>query len=163
MDAFGRLGSLEGYAGLLGLLEAFHVALEGALAPWVEAAATPAELQSGWRRAGLLRADLRRLGRAPSRPVRAAAPPASRDEALGAWYVLEGSRLGGHLIAREARRRLPVAGPALGALEGALAPGRWPAFRRWLDGPGGVRDADAATAGALAAFAAFDAGLERAA
>jgi heme oxygenase len=60
------------------------------------------------RRAALLREDLEALGLAAPDPV---PPPAlhSREEMLGAIYVLEGSRLGGALLSRAVDPKAPMA------------------------------------------------------
>lgn len=164
IDAWARLDSLAGYGGLLALLEGFLAPIEAELAPHVERPNVPGRLRGGWRRAEALRRDLGLLGLEPLRRAAVVPAPAGRDEALGAWYVLEGSRLGGRLLAREARRRLPAVAAATGALEADdPAAGRWPAFCDWLDGPTGVHRAEAGLAGAQATFAALGAWAQDAA
>jgi heme oxygenase len=79
--------------------------IEGALA-----AAGLDQLVDGWdagRRADAIEADLGALGQAMPSP---ASPPAIRGtaEALGAAYVLEGSRLGGRVLRGRVGRGLPA-------------------------------------------------------
>lgn len=105
--AFSRFG-LEGpgYARFLKALARAYLPVEDALA-----ATAVARLVPGWRehrRGDALRADLGALGLTPAPPL--AAPHLPTDaHALGAWYVLEGSRLGGALLARQVAPGLPRA------------------------------------------------------
>ncbi len=92
-----------GYAAHLAALAGFHLPLEDRLFAahdWValglpDAASRP--------RAALLEADLRGLGLDPSALPRCATLPdlTALPRALGAMYVLEGSRLGGQVLARQ--------------------------------------------------------------
>lgn len=59
------------------------------------------------RRAHLLRADLSALG-APARACEGALGLATAEEILGAVYVLEGSRLGGGVLARSVPAHFPT-------------------------------------------------------
>ena len=92
-------------------------------------AANPQDLMPDWpqrRRASLLRADFDALGiEAPG----AISPPriAGAEEILGAIYVLEGSRLGGQLLARQ----VPAGFPR--AFIGASDPARWRKLIEMLD------------------------------
>jgi heme oxygenase len=108
-----------------------------------------------------LRHDLAVLGVAADALPRAdIPPPASFAQALGEMYVLEGSTLGGHLIARDLRARLgPQIAGATRFFDGrgrALGPA-WLSFRAALDEFGQARPQDRAAAlhGAQGAFAAL--------
>ena len=78
-------------------------------------------------RAPLLYADLAALGRAPP-PVLPVAAPRTEAEAFGMAYVIEGSRLGGSMLARRIGAGLPHA-----YLSAAHLPGEWRAFGQALD------------------------------
>jgi len=84
--------------------------------------------------------------------------PASPAAALGAWYVLEGSALGGALIARHLRDTL---GPDLPVAHfGRAARGRWPLFLAHLeDSLEDSQARDQAIVGALQAFAVTEEAL----
>ena len=102
-----RTSSRDAYRGLLGRFYGFHRAFEA------EAASLAPEcvLFQQRRKAHLLERDLAALGMSPQEiihlprccPLMPLPAPAA---VLGAMYVLEGSTLGGALIAREAQRRL---------------------------------------------------------
>lgn len=134
-------------------------------------------------RLGLLETDLRALGvavrpahrgsprapllllAAPTQPdLGPALLPASDAGAWGALYVLEGSALGGQVLARHLERAL---GPSLplaffrGAGEDVGA--RWRAFCRALDAHVPAGEADALVQGARATFERFHASLAAAA
>jgi len=150
-------GTLE--PALYGRILQAHLSI---LAPWEHAhaawlAALPVH---GWRyrpRVPALRHDLHALGE-PLPPVAGAAE--ASIEAAQAWgmlYVVEGSMLGGRVIARQLRRQQP-------SLEGALAyfdlgseePAAWRRFQDCLERaltPPGAREQ--AAAGARAMFARF--------
>lgn len=112
-DAFAlddRLADRGRYAALLWALRGFYPAAEVALvdvAGW-QTLSPPIDVHAR-RRAGLLDADLLLLGQlsvepatAPDRPVVAL----TLARALGSLYVLEGSALGGRIIAGRARANL---------------------------------------------------------
>lgn len=103
------------------------------------------------RRNALIRADIAALGDTPPDPV--PFPIASDAAAIGAAYVLEGSRLGGAVLARRIGEGLPN-----GYLATPLPAGAWRKFLEKLDStlyePSMV--ADAATA-ARAVFDRFEA------
>ncbi|MFC0283281.1 biliverdin-producing heme oxygenase [Camelimonas abortus] len=110
------------------------------------------------RRAPALRADLAALGAAmpAPAPVPALEGPAAR---LGALYVLEGSRLGGLMLARTVRSAWPDA--PLSFLEHGATARLWPRFTAWLDAHAlSPAEQQAMTRGARAAFAAFLAALD---
>ena len=105
--AFSRFGlSGPDYARFLAAQARAYQPVEAALEDTVVARVVP-----GWRahrRADALRADLAALG---MRAVASLAAPSLPTDAhaLGAWYVLEGSRLGGALLARQVAPGLPRA------------------------------------------------------
>jgi heme oxygenase len=103
------------YIALLLRLHGFHVPMEAAIASGLHAAAFAPRL-SGWRRAALLGDDLRALGaseaaisRAPMLADLGAAPTAAH--ALGWLYVVEGSTLGGRMLARRLDHVVRDGGP----------------------------------------------------
>ncbi|ODP38993.1 biliverdin-producing heme oxygenase [Sphingomonas turrisvirgatae] len=104
--AFGAfdLTTREGYAAfLLGQAHAF-LPIEAAIV-----AADPRDLLPDWparRRGERLREDLSALG-FPAPPTGDWAPFRHRADILGAIYVLEGSRLGGRMLARSVPADLP--------------------------------------------------------
>jgi heme oxygenase len=171
--AFGlnaRLADLGAYGELLVALRAFYGAAEDALGTvdgWGRLT-PPVDVRSR-RRAALLDADLCQLGM--TAPVgRASFVPTlgSLAGALGCLYVLEGSTLGGQIVARRARAALgaylPVAffsGPG----RGEVGP-RWRALQASLDGFGSMSDrsavAEEAVVTARETFAALAIGLGRA-
>jgi heme oxygenase len=101
-------------------------------------------------RSRLLRDDLAALGLAMPAPP-PLAPPESGAAAFGALYVIEGSRLGGAMLARQVPDGLPHA-----YLSATHAPGAWRDFGELLDraahafGPGWIDRA------IVAAEATFD-------
>jgi heme oxygenase len=128
--------SIEAYGDAL---EIFQKLQEFVMAHTAAAVAlAPAELGAGLRRArARVEADLRALGR----PARTAGPEltvadlSDLDGQLGAWYVLEGSALGGRVIARRIRDSL---GDAAGALsyfsgEGHGTAARWQRFQSFAN------------------------------
>ncbi len=159
-----RLRSLEDYTGGLLVMEAFLRRSAPALA--AIAPRLPAQLGHGAeRRRVRLHADLAALGcplpesavvLGPAHdPV--LAPTRLADRALGAWYVHEGSALGGLAIAAEVRRRLPAATHATRyfAGEGRGTAARWRAFQAVLGEweRRGEAAVDAVLAGARDSFA----------
>lgn len=130
-DALGSAHDLGTRGGYCGFLRAHARAL-----PALEAACDAAGLATllpDWprrRRAAALAADLAALGlAAPDSPPLAFA---GVEEALGAAYVLEGSRLGNALLLRRARA-LPEAGGATAYLAHESGTGGWPAFLGLLE------------------------------
>lgn len=100
-------------------------------------------------RSGALASDLAALGLPMPGPL-PLAPPENEAAAFGALYVIEGSRLGGAMLARQVPAGLPHA-----YLSAAHAPGAWRVFGETLDraekagGPGWL---DRAIAAAEATF-----------
>ena len=83
-------------------------------------------------RAPVLAADLQALGEAPAAPL--PGPRADSDaEAWGMLYVVEGSALGGRLIARHLRTHLPAQAARIRHFADAPAGPGWPAFRDALE------------------------------
>lgn len=161
-----RLRTPAGYTRLLSSLYPVQVAIETRLASFSEWSTLdpPIDLHRR-RRAGILAADLGVLGVDASRDLPGCeAPPVlpTFAHALGALYVLEGSRLGGRILARqvsssigsgagEATRFLRGDGVAVGLL--------WTELRTSLgayaDGSG-PRARAAIVDGARASFRCFD-------
>lgn len=139
---------------------AFLVAMAAALVPLEAdlALAEPGALPPDWparRRGAALLADLAALGH-PGPPAPATPRPPTRPEAAGLLYVLEGSRLGGQLLLRQA---LASADAAVRDNTRFLRHGEgqrlWSSFAAWLaERPAG--HADGAVTGALRAFALFE-------
>ena len=106
-----------------------------------------------WRpRLALLLDDLAGLGLAPPPPL--AFDPGDEPAArLGALYVMEGSRLGGAVLARRVLTGAPAA-----FLSARHDPGEWRGFLRTLDARGVGQPPewhDAVAAGASACFALY--------
>ena len=157
VDAEARLRDRGAYRAWLELLLGFHATAD----PLLEA--RYAELAPSGRR-GRLERDLAALGASAAEVadvpvIDAAALPASRG-AAGALYVVEGSALGGAVLGRRARDTLGVtalSGAAFFSGAGSPAP-RWRAVGAVLEERLGDDDAlEAAVAGALRTFAAFEA------
>jgi heme oxygenase len=105
-------------------------------------------------RTPLLAADLADLGRAMPTPL-AFAEDADEAACWGCLYVVEGSRLGGAMLARQVPETLPAR--YLGA---AHPPGQWRAIRDAIDAAGEGKDAGwraRLVEGALACFALYEA------
>jgi heme oxygenase len=166
-----RLADLETYGELLVALRGFYGQVErslGAVTGW-DRLTPPIDVRAR-RRAALLDDDLGRLGMAAPtwRPGSEPFFPAlaSLAAALGCLYVLEGSTLGGQIVARRARaalgEHLPVAffsGPGGGEV-GA----KWRAFQTALNAfatmPGQAGVAEEAVLSARATFATLAARLQ---
>lgn len=132
-----RVETIDGYRSLLARLYGFHAAWEP------EAAALIADeaFFGPRRKAHLLAADLACLGLSRSsigalpKPCGLRVPMATRAEALGAMYVLEGSTLGGQLIARRVSAVLglrPGAGCSYYCAYGPAVGTMWREFRACL-------------------------------
>ena len=136
--------TLAGYRHMLGRLYGFHASWE----PDIARALGDELFLEPRRKLHLLASDLSRLGAVPAevsglprcKPLGLPTPA----HALGSLYVMEGSTLGGQLIAR---RLTQTFGPAIGgalsyhrAYGGAVGP-MWRAFRARLDAePASVHD-----------------------
>jgi len=135
-----------------------HLALvepwERTHAAWLQTLAA-----QGWHyraRGPALRADLATLGVAAP----AAAPLTEAEPAAVAWgqlYVIEGSLLGGRLIARAFRAAQPALSAALAYFDlGSEAPGAWRQFQACLEAAlPSAAQRQAAIGGAQSMFARF--------
>lgn len=145
-------------------LAGFHLPLEAALLDGFDWAGLGLIDVDRRRRSGALLADLAALGVSPDAPPRCPpAAPGDLGRALGALYVLEGSTLGGLVIARELSGRFDPPVP-LGYLsaDGPHVGARWKAFGAFAEGLAGERSiADGAVAGAVDTFARLAAWLAR--
>ena len=103
--------------------------------------------------------DLRDLGGAFH--LRMAKPILDEAEAFGVLYVLEGSRLGGRILAKRASESADAkVRSATRYFRHAEKAGHWQSFLARLEKSDAVRAApERAGAAALAAFAAFEAAL----
>lgn len=158
-DAHARLDALFGAFDLAdpadyGRFLSAHARALSAVEPAIEAAGL-AEALPDWpvrRRREAIAADLAALGLPVAEPLEAALPP-GRAAAWGLAYVLEGSRLGGGLLARQVAPGLPRA-----YLAQPQPPGAWRKFLELLEIALYDRASiDRGIEGALAAFAAFEA------
>ena len=154
-DIPGRVHTRADYVDLLSRLAALHIGLEAQLSAkvWDRAWVGVGVDIAAHCRAGLVIADLESLGVPPGAAM--VQPPfPGFGEALGCLYVLEGSALGGRIVAR-------MVCAAIGEVPTAFLTGRgrgqqWPAVRRALrcfQTKGG--DGDAVVAGAVSTFAVF--------
>lgn len=163
-------GAVESVLCLPGNLEAYRGQLEsmlGFVEPWETAVRGTADgtLMEGRERAGRLRTDLAALGRneleIEALPRCMALPPlAGREEVLGSCYVMEGSTLGGQMIARYLEQTLGLSGGAgysyhRGA--GTDTRARWEQFRQGLAERAEGLDMDRIVAAARATFEALGA------
>lgn len=147
------------YRDHLARLLAFYRATEAALAETPGLADLVPDLDARLVKSQWLRDDLARLGAGPAAP-RADVPRFSLAQALGTLYVVEGSTLGGRLIARQLSRSVGV-GPEDGARfyhsYGDARGERWTGFKAALDAWGQAHPdkADEAIQAAADAFDAF--------
>lgn len=152
--------TIEGYGDALNALYLPHAALERQVhdSPW----STSSEVPLAPRRR-LLAADMASLGRGtPPLPVRARSPDESEAAWLGQVYVLEGSRLGSAVIARQVRTSLGLQVP-LRFFEAGISAAQWQALCALMDqGLPGPQALARAVASARAAFEAYRLGLDAA-
>ena len=146
-------------AALLRVNAAAHLPLEAALDAAREGQGPDLADWPDRRRADALRADLAGLGQGVPLPVTAALEagwPERRAEMLGVLYVLEGSRLGGAVLAR-------AAGPGASRfLTHGAGQGLWPRLLPVLEaGLAAPAARAAALDAARATFAAFAAAASR--
>lgn len=130
-----------GYRDHLARLLAFYGPTEAALARVDGLREALPDLDDRLVKAAWLREDLDRLGDAPDLPA-APAPAWTAPEALGALYVIEGSTLGGRIIARELERSVGVTPDAGGRFYASYGDARgpmWTAFKEALDRLGDAR------------------------
>ncbi|SFU94481.1 Heme oxygenase [Methylobacterium sp. 174MFSha1.1] len=130
-----RVTTRDGYRALLARFWGFHAELEPALAAVLQDDA----FLDPRRRLAHLAADLRFLGLGDAAIAALPRPhlalPRDRDEAFGALYVLEGSTLGGQVIARHIGRQLGLTaeeGCRYYAAHGRETGAMWKAFRQRL-------------------------------
>jgi heme oxygenase len=155
VDALGGGYRLDSPAGYRRFLRAHARALP-AVEQALEAAGIAALLPdwAGRARRHALMADLAQLEVAPP-PALPFAPPAGPAAALGAAYVLEGSRFGNGMLLRQVQAADPAAATAYLGHKAS-----WPAFLARLEQQLADRALwPAATEGALSAFACFHAAL----
>ncbi|AZR24605.1 biliverdin-producing heme oxygenase [Xanthomonas vasicola] len=155
MQALGQ-GQIDSaaYAQILRRHHGLLAGFEAQLSDWLTTL-----VANGWhyrRRVPALREDLRALGQQPDLPV---ALPSVADDAArwGMLYVIEGSQLGGRMIARSVRKQQPALAGALRYFELADDdPAGWRRFQAALDRRLDTPSArDAAIDGAQAMFAHF--------
>jgi heme oxygenase len=155
----------DDYTRLLGALYGFHMPLETTLLEHEAALSAVGVKLSARRKAHKARADLQalRVGSEASHELALCpAPPtlSTWRHALGSLYVVEGSTLGGQVIARQLRRHLNLQAAlhlrffsAYGARTGTM----WRAFVAALDGLNlAAEDAADVLQGAEATFAALE-------
>jgi heme oxygenase (biliverdin-IX-beta and delta-forming) len=148
--------STEYYAGLLSRFLGFHLVWEEYLKAF-PAVARELEMRSRLRH---LQHDLRTLGvtdaEISSVPLCGDAHSLTANEAraLGSFYVLEGSTLGGQLITRHlsSAHWLPAEGLSYFNPYGSRTGEMWRSFRRWLEIQARHQDANDIVAGARATF-----------
>lgn len=154
-DIAGRVRTRADYVGFLSRLGGLHTSFEAHLSaePWSRDWAGVGVDIAAHCRAGLVVADLNELGMA-SMATPVLQPFPSFGQALGCLYVLEGSALGGRIVARAVRTVLGAVPTAFLTGQGRLH--QWPAVRnalRRFDAQGG--DGDEVVAGAVSTFAVF--------
>ncbi|MET0966560.1 MAG: biliverdin-producing heme oxygenase [Nakamurella sp.] len=159
VDVAGRVRTRADYIGLLSALAGLHAGLEGQLVAsnWDWAWAGVGVHIADHCRAGQLVTDLDELGAPAAGSAQIAAFP-TFGHALGCLYVLEGSALGGRIVAR-------MVNAAIGDVPTSFFSGHgrghlWlmvrEALRRYTKLGG---DGDAVVTGAVATFSAFASGL----
>ena len=128
IDLFGRVSTPDSRVDLVARFHRLHASVEPAAEGWL---ANVPDLDFEQRkRSAEVAGDLKELG-GQSTPVTAVPPFESLGEALGWWYVLEGSSLGGRVI----HRTLLAQGKDLRGLSFLLpygsATGEW--WRRFVE------------------------------
>lgn len=131
-----RVSTIDGYRQLLARFYGFHRTWEPAIAASID----DESFVGPRRKLPLLEADLLHLGMTPTAIEKIPEPdllirPRTRAEALGSMYVLEGSTLGGQLIARRVAEKLglkPGAGLSYHCAYGDAVGPMWQAFRARL-------------------------------
>jgi heme oxygenase len=138
IDILNRVRTDESYRALLEAFYGVYAPLEAEiersvseLAPWLP------DIRSRMRTASI-RSDLRVVGNARPEALPLAVVPGlgSLAEQFGCLYVLEGSTLGGQMIAREVSSRLPYTaenGCSFFASYGAEIGGMWRRFREAVE------------------------------
>lgn len=145
--------TLEAYGQALAALHGAHGAIESLLADFAPAAILPRRLPD-------LESDLAALGVTPC-PLTIDVPLAGSDaEKLGMLYVIEGSNLGGVVIARQLATSLPATAPR-SFFGGAEGHPRWQRFWVFAQSRISNGDADLAATAACATFAFYRHHLDR--
>ncbi|MET0743884.1 MAG: biliverdin-producing heme oxygenase [Microvirga sp.] len=155
MDLDHRMTSPEAYRAVLERFYGFHAAWEDR----ASAAFADPEFFDPRRKTGLLLQDLRALGLSPEAIAALPAfpplvPTANRSDVLGTMYVMEGSTLGGTIIARLVVERFgyeATTGCAYFRSYGSGVGSMWRQFRARLEAED-VPDADAVVASAVLTF-----------
>ena len=161
--------SLMEYTAALRLLYGFIAPLESGIAAFATSGAGATALLQAllqaehWQRVHLLEQDLRVLG-LPAEAIRqlpqcAAMPPVTTPaQAVGALYLLEGSRLGGKVIATSLNHALGLDehnGAAYFSSNGQELGALWHRFRQMLEEVAAAGHGPAVTEAAQAAFLAL--------
>lgn len=162
IDVRASFGSAAAYGAMLSRLFGFHAPLEAELRGWPSVIDGVAPLP----RRDRLAADLVAVGVDPSAVAVHTTPvglPRDAPGRVGALYVIEGSALGGAILARLAERRLGLTA-ATGAafFHGDAGPGsddRWALVLAAIDVEGAAGRLDAVIAGARRTFDRLDAWL----
>ncbi len=153
LDLLGAPPGLAQYRRLLERFHGFHRAMEPALAGWLDPA-----LLRGRGKLPALEHDLRacgmRLEAMAGLPVAVLPPLGGRPEAMGAFYVSEGSTLGGRLISRHLRGNpaVPAEAHRYFNVYGEHTGERWREACAALDAPMATEDGDRAVKAAKAVF-----------
>lgn len=153
LDVLGRMATLDGRKVLAERFHALHAGMEAALAPHLKE--IPDLDFAARRRTPLLEADMQALGVSAADPIQVKAV-GSRAEALGFFYVLEGSSLGGRVIGKQAAARgLDMMGMSFLNPYGARTGEYWKGFLAVLDRECPAGDPAAGEAAARAAVLGF--------
>ena len=159
VDIERHLVSPDAYRALMTRYLGFHAAFEAARDGSAARAALDPALVPEVSRAGLIRQDLLALGMSPGEVDRLPRPRLSRLDSLpallGAVYVIEGSSLGGVVLAKMVETRLGIGegGAAFLAGDGRDTARRWRAAVAALDASVPPAAADEVVASARATYA----------
>ena len=163
VDVAESFSCLDRYLGLLAQFYGFHASWEAQ----AEAAISDPAFCAPRRKLGLLVQDLTVLGRGESvaaLPLCPVDPMRTRAAALGSMYVVEGSTLGGAILAKEAGRRLgltPATGAACLRSYGPSLGPMWKAFQAYAERAVPAREHAAAVDAALDTFARLQSWLRK--
>lgn len=153
LNIVGRLCEPEPRMNLVAAYFRFHLVMENALRPFLEDVAA---LEFSARcRSSRLSVDLLALGCVPPSHDSAIFCVQARAEAMGAFYVVEGSSLGGRTILKELkRRRVSLEGLSFLDAYGMVTGSLWQSFLNILDRETGHAQSEIenAVCGALKAF-----------
>lgn len=162
LDVRGSFASVDDYGAMLARLLGFHAPLEDALRGSAPAVAGVEPLP----RTARLEDDLRAVGVNPAAVRHCPSPldlPTNDAGRVGALYVIEGSALGGAVLARLAQRRLGLtADRGASFFHGDTGPAtdaRWALVLGAIDAQAAADRLPAVIAGAQQTFDAFDAWL----